>query len=66
MGESVTRCHCLTALQPTSYFYRECEDVFAEEILEPYCKFCYAKKFKMSAINIQDILEIAPESAYCI
>jgi len=45
---------------------RECDDVFAAEILDPYCKFCYAKKFKMSAINIQDILEIAPTDAYCI
>ena len=46
--------------------FRECEDVFAAEILEPYCKFCYAKKFKMSAIKIQEICEIAPEVAYCI
>merc|ERR1711936_374526 len=25
---------------------REVDDVFAPEILDPYCKFCYAKKFK--------------------
>ena len=48
------------------YYFREQEDVFAEEILEPYCKFCYAKMFKMSAIKIQEICEIAPDTAYCI
>lgn len=45
---------------------REQEDVFAEEILEPYCKFCYAKMFKTSAIKIQEFCEIAPDTAYCI
>ena len=48
------------------FYYRDNEDVFAQEILEPYCKFCYAKKFKMSAIALQEILEIAPQTAYCI
>ena len=50
----------------TFHFTRNNDDVFAPEILEPYCKFCYAKKFKMSAIALQDILEIAPQTAYCI
>jgi len=45
---------------------REREDVFAPEILEPFCKFCYAKMFKTSAIKVAEILEIAPQSAYCI
>lgn len=36
-------------------------DVFGPEILDPYCKFCYAKKFKMSAVNIKEIVTIAPE-----
>ena len=45
---------------------REQEDVFAQEILEPYCKFCYAKMFKTSAIKISEFVEIAPETAYCI
>ena len=45
---------------------RDQDDVFAAEILEPYCKFCYAKKFKMSAIKISEFVEIAPDSSYCI
>eukprot|EP00092_Neocalanus_flemingeri_P025131 GFUD01027249.1.p1 GENE.GFUD01027249.1~~GFUD01027249.1.p1 ORF type:complete len:199 (+),score=47.75 GFUD01027249.1:54-650(+) len=45
---------------------RDQEDVFAAEILEPYCKFCYAKKFKTSAIKISEIVEIAPDTSYCI
>jgi len=45
---------------------REQEDVFAPEILDPYCKFCYAKKFKTSAIKIAEIVEIAPELGFVI
>ena len=45
---------------------RDIDDVFAEEILDPYCKFCYAKKFKTSAIALAEVLDIAPETAYCI
>ena len=45
---------------------RQQDDVFAQEILEPYCKFCYAKMFKTSAIKISEIVEIAPEMGYCI
>ena len=44
----------------------EQEDVFAPEILEPYCRFCYAKLFKTSAIQIAEFVEIAPETSYCI
>ena len=40
--------------------------LFAAEFLDPLCNICYAKMFKASAIQIQDILEIAPETAYCI
>jgi len=39
------------------------DDVFGPQILDPYCKFCYAKKFKMSAVHIQEIVTIAPELA---
>ena len=42
---------------------RDVDDVFAQEILEPYCKFCYAKKYKTSAIKIAEMVEIAPEIA---
>jgi len=45
---------------------KEQEDVFAPEILEPYCRFCYAKMFKTSAIKIAEFVEIAPEMSYCI
>jgi hypothetical protein len=36
-------------------------NVFGEEELEPYCNFCFAKKFKISAINIADTVTIVPE-----
>jgi len=42
---------------------RDVDDVFAQEILEPYCKFCYAKKYKTSAIKVAEMVEIAPEIA---
>ena len=45
---------------------KEQDDVFAAEILEPYCRFCYAKMFKTSAIKIAEFVEIAPEISYCI
>ena len=64
-GTEVSQSVSLVSLYLT-FHYRECDDVFAPEILEPYCKFCYAKKFKMSAIALQEILEIAPETGYCI
>jgi len=40
---------------------RETEDVFGPELLDPYCKFCFAKKYKMSALHVQEIVTIAPE-----
>ena len=42
---------------------KDADDVFAQELLEPYCKFCYAKKYKTSAIKIAEMVEIAPEIA---
>ena len=41
--------------------FRNIDDVFGPELLDPYCKFCFAKKFKMSAMHIQEIVTIAPE-----
>ena len=37
------------------------DNVFGEEELEPYCNFCFARKFKISAINIADTVNIVPE-----
>ena len=51
---------------PSFLLFREVDDVFAPEILDPYCKFCYAKKFKTSAIKIAEIVEIAPELGFVI
>lgn len=31
---------------------KETDSVFGEEDLEPYCKFCFAKRYKISALNI--------------
>jgi hypothetical protein len=36
------------------------------DILQPLCKFCYAKKFKISAMKIAEIVEIAPIEAITI
>jgi len=40
---------------------REAESVFGPEILDPYCKYCYAKIYKMSALAIQEMVTIAPD-----
>jgi hypothetical protein len=40
---------------------KDTENVFGTEDLLPYCKFCFAKKFKVSAINIAETVAIAPE-----
>jgi len=40
---------------------RETEDVFGPPLLDPYCKFCYAKIYKMSVLAIQEVVTIAPE-----
>ena len=37
------------------------DNVFGQEDLQPYCKFCFAKKFKVSAIDIAEMVAIAPE-----
>ena len=37
---------------------QENDNVFAEEILEPYCKFCFAKHFKMSSLDIAESVTI--------
>jgi len=42
---------------------RNPDDAFGTDLLDPYCKFCYAKKFKISAIKIAEIVAIAPEEA---
>ena len=37
------------------------DNVFGTEDLIPYCKFCFAKHFKVSAINIAECVMIIPE-----
>ena len=37
------------------------DNVFGQEDLIPFCKFCFAKKFKVSAINIAETVTITPE-----
>ena len=34
-----------------------------ERELAPYCKFCFAKKFKISILNIQETVQTMPESS---
>ena len=37
---------------------RNTENFFGGEVLDPYCKFCFAKKFKVSAMNIAEIVNL--------
>ena len=34
------------------------DNVFAEEELAVFCKFCFAKRYKMSALNIAETVKI--------
>ena len=42
---------------------KNAENVFGDEELIPFCKFCFAKKFKISALNIAETVTTVPESA---
>jgi len=43
------------------------ENVFGQDDLLPFCKFCFAKKFKVSAIDIAETVTITPESSgFCL
>ena len=39
---------------------RDQQNIFGEEDLEPFCKFCFAKKFKVSALNIAETVMTMP------
>jgi len=41
---------------------KEKDNVFGAEDLQPYCKFCFAKHFKISAIDIAECVMIAPDT----
>jgi len=58
-------CLCCTACSrpaevdtPMLLGPRENENVFGDEQLDPYCNICFAKKFKMSVLNIADTVNI--------
>ena len=34
------------------------ENVFEEEELLPFCKFCFAKNYKLSALNVAETVQI--------
>jgi len=40
---------------------KNADNVFGQEELEPFCKFCFAKKFKISALNIAETVTTVPE-----
>ena len=40
---------------------KDSENVFGDEDLIPFCKFCFAKKFKISALNIAETVTTVPE-----
>jgi len=57
-------CNCNTEPEEDTEIImapKDPDNIFSE-ILEPLCKFCYAKKFKASAIKIAEIVEIAPDT----
>ena len=37
---------------------KDSDNVFAEEELAVFCKFCFAKRYKMSALNIAETVKI--------
>merc|ERR1711962_350263 len=37
---------------------READNVFGKEQLDPYCKYCFAKKFSVGCINIAETVNI--------
>ena len=41
---------------------KNADNVFGDEELEPFCKFCFAKKFKISALNIAETVTTVPET----
>jgi len=42
---------------------KNADNVFGDEELIPFCKFCFAKKFKISALNIAETVTTVPDSA---
>jgi len=55
---------CSTCLRPADEQVpmmlgpRDSENVFGEDVVDPYCKFCFAKKFNMAAFNIAETVAI--------
>jgi len=45
---------------------RPSDDVFAPEILDPYCNVCYAKQFHTSAFKIAETVTVAPELGFLL
>ena len=37
---------------------KDSENVFEEEELVVFCKFCFAKRYKMSALNVAETVKI--------
>ena len=37
---------------------RQTDSVFEQEQLDPFCKFCFAKRYKLSALNVAESVKI--------
>merc|ERR1711973_730432 len=37
---------------------KETDNIFEEEVLLPFCKFCFAKNYKLSALNVAESVKI--------
>ena len=44
---------------------KETDNVFEEEELLPFCKFCFAKRYKMSALNVAESVTIVWNQLCC-
>ena len=40
---------------------KDVDNFFGQDDMIPFCKFCFAKKYKMSAINIAECVQIVPD-----
>ena len=41
---------------------KDADNFFGQEDLQPFCKFCFAKIFKISALNIAETVNTIPET----
>jgi len=43
---------------------KDADNFFGQEDLEPFCKFCFAKRFKISTLNIAETVNTIPQAQH--